>query len=221
MEKTKVCTKCKQRKPLSGFALMKRGVDGKASWCKACVNADHKKRKKERASRGDCTLCGAKKPNDGFKTCKKCRIYHTERERKMIARGLCPQCSKTKPKDKYRLCDKCREKKRAYFKEYRKTHDRFWSLRYRLKQRGLYDKLGSKCERCGYEGMALCFHHLTSEKDHPWWYKSENLETLIKEKKIQLLCRNCHVELHYGFNGWAQIFNTPAYNYVLKCQIKS
>ncbi len=60
----------------------------------------------------------------------------------------------------------------------------------------LRSKLGNKCMKCGYTGGALVFHHLTNEKDALYWYQSKNLERLVDEGIIQLLCSNCHIEHH-------------------------
>jgi len=41
--KTKICTKCKQRKPLNEFSSNKRTKDKLKSWCKFCNNQEGKK----------------------------------------------------------------------------------------------------------------------------------------------------------------------------------
>lgn len=89
----------------------------------------------------------------------------------------------------------------------------------RVRQKGLerkiyfINKLGGKCQCCGYDKnlAALTFHHTDPEN------KSFNLDmrkmtntkmsSLEEEaKKCQLLCQNCHVELHNRkHDGWNKI----------------
>lgn len=64
------------------------------------------------------------------------------------------------------------------------------------------DKLGGKCEICGYKKCiaALTFHHKdSSEKDFTIGaildYSLEKLDAELK--KCMLLCFNCHMELHF------------------------
>jgi predicted HNH restriction endonuclease len=64
--------------------------------------------------------------------------------------------------------------------------------------------LGGKCEKCGYTGVALTFHHKDPEEkeftfgsfvDKPW-------AKVVKElDKCQLLCFNCHMEIHWEEAG--------------------
>jgi hypothetical protein len=78
------------------------------------------------------------------------------------------------------------------------------------KERGVLKKLelirlaGGACQICGYNKnySALCFHHLDpSKKDLQLTGRecsNRKLETLLEElKKCQLLCHNCHMEIHY------------------------
>lgn len=58
------------------------------------------------------------------------------------------------------------------------------------------------CEICGYNrnSAALCFHHLnSSEKDFGLAQISKTTKSnVINEiRKCQLLCHNCHMEVHY------------------------
>ena len=62
---------------------------------------------------------------------------------------------------------------------------------------------GGKCEICGYDKCiaALDFHHLDpSQKDTNWIHMRRwNPERVKKEvDKCQLVCRNCHSEIHYN-----------------------
>ena len=67
----------------------------------------------------------------------------------------------------------------------------------------LVNKKGGKCEICGYNKSlrALQFHHIDSkEKDFVLSHLTINKNNIIKSKneieKCQLLCANCHAELH-------------------------
>jgi len=76
--------------------------------------------------------------------------------------------------------------------------------------------LGGKCIKCGNENIFhLCFHHKNNDKD----FKINNIKnkrwSIIKEeiKKCELLCNNCHQELHFsqtdgdvGFRKTKQIY---------------
>ena len=69
----------------------------------------------------------------------------------------------------------------------------------RAKQK-LVEYKGGKCEKCGYNRCIdnLTFHHLDpSKKDFQISGASKSFETLKKETdKCQMLCRNCHGEVH-------------------------
>lgn len=45
--KSKICTKCKEEKPLNEFTTHKKGIDGKEPSCKQCRNKYHNKRYSE------------------------------------------------------------------------------------------------------------------------------------------------------------------------------
>jgi hypothetical protein len=75
--------------------------------------------------------------------------------------------------------------------------------------RGLRNKihfiklLGGKCENCGYKKniAALCFHHKDPSKKNFQIdlraMSNNRIEVLNNEiEKCQLLCHNCHMELH-------------------------
>jgi spore coat protein CotH len=84
-------------------------------------------------------------------------------------------------------------------------HQNYISQQHRGRQRRqlLIQQKGSKCERCGYakNQAALAFHHFdASRKSLPIDLRScsnNSWETLLKEAlKCQLLCVNCHTEIH-------------------------
>jgi hypothetical protein len=73
---------------------------------------------------------------------------------------------------------------------------------YKRKAR-LVELKGGKCEICGYNKnqSALCFHHLEpSQKSFPIDIRkcsnSSWARLLSEADKCQLLCLNCHAELH-------------------------
>ena len=62
-----------------------------------------------------------------------------------------------------------------------------------------------RCERCGYIGSALDFHHLEREqKDHALdtfaqrIVRGHNFREWVVKTNYALLCSNCHRELHAG-----------------------
>lgn len=75
--------------------------------------------------------------------------------------------------------------------------------RYRLK---LIEQAGGKCSVCGYDkcSRALVFHHrdpgtksfsLSANMNRAW----SKLEA--EAEKCDLLCSNCHLELHYALDN--------------------
>lgn len=66
----------------------------------------------------------------------------------------------------------------------------------------LVKKFGGKCSKCGYNKnyAALCFHHL-HDKSFRLDSRSLSNRTLKsienESSKCQLLCHNCHMEIHY------------------------
>lgn len=74
----------------------------------------------------------------------------------------------------------------------------------RQRKSQLMQLLGGSCDICGYSKntAALCFHHLdpdTKKLSIDIRACSNNkMKILIEEaKKCQLLCSNCHMEIHY------------------------
>lgn len=82
----------------------------------------------------------------------------------------------------------------------------FQKKRWLQKKKDAVNYLGGKCKKCGYKRnlSALVFHHKNpSEKEYDW----NKLRLLTSEKvkkeldKCELLCSNCHAELHYPENS--------------------
>jgi hypothetical protein len=91
----------------------------------------------------------------------------------------------------YSLCFVCQRKRNS--KNWRKNKQIF------------VDYKGGKCEICGYKKCiaALQFHHLDPNQKDPDWnlFKNRLLENVKHElDKCQLLCSNCHSEIHFNEN---------------------
>jgi hypothetical protein len=60
---------------------------------------------------------------------------------------------------------------------------------------------GIKCSACGYDKCigALEFHHRDPKEKDPSWSRGWSLSKLkIELDKCDILCANCHREIHYG-----------------------
>jgi hypothetical protein len=71
----------------------------------------------------------------------------------------------------------------------------------RKRKRKLVEYFGGKCIRCGYNKCvdALQFHHAEGDKQFGISAKTacKNWEAVLKEaRKCQLVCANCHAEIH-------------------------
>ena len=126
-----------------------------------------------------------------------------------------PNCIGT-PQGKCKICRNKAEsirQKNPIVKERRKKRYQERGEKYKLllnvqnklrcfeKKKELIKYKGGKCERCGFRGHENCFdfHHIDpTEKDFTIKSsKGHNLEKLKKEvDKCQLLCANCHREVH-------------------------
>jgi hypothetical protein len=121
---------------------------------------------------------------------KKLRAHRTEQ-------GLCQRCGKPK-NTSIVYCEPCRKIVNSFITvEHKRRGVENLLIRRRKRRLLLIEKLGGKCEVCGYRGEALVFHHKTDEKDTISWHKSKNLDTLIDNGGIELLCSNCHIEHHF------------------------
>lgn len=92
------------------------------------------------------------------------------------------------------------EAKKAYLKGY---HDRGLE-----RKKKLIEMKGGECKECGYKKSirALSFHHKDpKEKSFKMTIREisgKNWDTLLKEaEKCDLLCANCHMELHENERG--------------------
>lgn len=97
--------------------------------------------------------------------------------------------------------DKCRQQNRP--KEKKNTYAK-QELRGRTRKLELIALKGGKCELCGYNAnaAALTFHHLEpTVKKFQLDYRNLSNRSMVKImeefEKCQLLCANCHMEVHY------------------------
>jgi hypothetical protein len=110
--------------------------------------------------------------------------------------GYCEVCGKELLGDQSRTCSqKC---KNAIYQSYAVQQQR--GIKRKLE---LVRKLGGKCSVCGYEKnlAGLTFHHIESDKkEYQLDLRSlgnRSIESIMAEfDKCQLLCANCHTELH-------------------------
>lgn len=101
-------------------------------------------------------------------------------------------------------CKKCGENRPEFFQRGRYTkckHCR--NVRERDRKQDAIAYKGGKCEKCGYCKCpgALDFHHLDPKEKDASWNKMRHWQLKkIKHEldKCQLLCKNCHAEVHYN-----------------------
>lgn len=82
-------------------------------------------------------------------------------------------------------------------------HNKICIERNRQRKRDAVEYKGGKCEVCGYNKCigSLEFHHIDPSQKDPKWATMKNrpLENIKCElDKCQLVCRNCHGEIHWG-----------------------
>lgn len=117
-----------------------------------------------------------------------------------------------------KICTKCHKQKTLdnFYKQTKKGQHSYCKSCYvkvtLLNQRKVKEKCveykGGKCERCGYDKCvgALHFHHRDpSQKDFEISKRNsirftKNKELFLQEvDKCDLLCANCHAELHFTY----------------------
>ena len=83
-----------------------------------------------------------------------------------------------------------------------KTRNKLQKIR-RIKNKiELVKELGGCCKNCGEDNfIKLCFHHIDGKKEFSLSDKSScSFSMMLDEaKKCQILCQNCHRELHYSY----------------------
>ena len=139
------------------------------------------------------------------KTCRKCRKKFPTSSRSggkqkvFSSRKYCFNCS---PPGKHNTL------KLHLIQKPRKRRGNYQSVklfRHRHKQKAV-DYLGSKCKLCGYNKClrALVFHHRDPlEKEFDWsHYQNKSwCSTKLELDKCDLLCSNCHAEVHEEHSG--------------------
>jgi 5-methylcytosine-specific restriction endonuclease McrA len=87
-------------------------------------------------------------------------------------------------------------------------YDERWVRRYNASQRRLFLKeraieyKGGKCQICGYNRCtsAMVFHHTNpAEKDFNISERQGWKSVVAELDKCELLCSNCHAEVHAGY----------------------
>ncbi len=113
-------------------------------------------------------------------------------------RARCIICNKFLKGQQTKFCSpKCKSKVQSN-SVYRNQQKRGWNRKQKL-----IESMGGKCQICGYNKYlrALCFHHIdpVSKKislDMRHLSNRSWKEVEIEAQKCQLLCMNCHMELH-------------------------
>lgn len=141
-----------------------------------------------------CKICQKKIPY---------KITIEGKTRNLKNRKFCLNCS---PFGKHNTKDLSQKQKK-----YSKRHTKWQTKARKTRKKQLTKMLGGKCNKCGYcECLeALTFHHL-NPNIKKFTISSKNLlkkwEMIVKEvQKCQLLCLNCHTELHAKGIGFFKV----------------
>lgn len=153
-----------------------------------------------------CVECGEEKVIIGHNLCKRCYgrwYYHKNSGKQMESqkryRQKYPEKARlSSRKYYYRNQEKCKELSRDGIKKNRKLNKEY-----------LESIKPLKCELCGYDKCfaALEFHHSNTEQKvgrrdtSSYWlgYSPERFKEIINKVDFQILCANCHRELHNGY----------------------
>jgi len=116
------------------------------------------------------------------------------------------QTGKLEYKARCRSCHNAYSRKRSKIESVKKARNKRRKKMLIKRKQKVVDAFGGKCEICGYKKSlaALTFHHKNpDEKEFGIGIlKDCSIERLNKElKKCQLLCFNCHMELHEKLNN--------------------
>ena len=147
----------------------------------------------------ECVKCGAQKEiqtshlTSGAITSCKCGCVESTHKK------ICPIC-----KTEFTLISSTdNARKYCYICSPQGRENNYAPLSRAMKQQIIKER-GGKCERCGYDKSiyALCFHHrnpqtklfeLSMNSGSASWEKYQ-----AEAKKCDLLCLNCHAEIHQG-----------------------
>ena len=117
---------------------------------------------------------------------------------------ICSKCKQELTVDKfYERCDRPGK----YQSLCKKCLYQYQSERWINKKIKAVKKYGGQCIKCGYNKnyAALQFHHRNPEEKEFSWKKARMLTQSkidIELEKCDLLCANCHAELHYPHLGY-------------------
>lgn len=166
---------------------------------------EYQEKKQNRYPKKLCIHCGI--PNDRYPLtyCTKCAEIRKKYSKKFRARRYadkqCVVCGK--PNDRYpqTTCSLCRERSNNWVKENKDLHLKRRAKWARSVKKEVVDLFGGKCELCGYNKSlaALDFHHINfdGKDDSKGWKRLTDIrDGKITREKIQLLCANCHREIH-------------------------
>lgn len=83
----------------------------------------------------------------------------------------------------------------------------YWAKQYKIRKLKAIAYKGGKCQRCGYDKCvaALDFHHRDPSEKEFQWVRLRRLRwdrVLAELDKCDLLCANCHREVHYDPTKW-------------------
>lgn len=170
--------------------------------CKTCQKQFHKIPSHVTENNYCSKSCAATMNNRLFPKRKKTTTHKLPKPKKEIN---CTVCGKLTTRRKF-CSNTCKSKKYSY------PAQRARGLKRKLE---LIERAGGKCSICGYNKniAALCFHHLNpSEKEMHLDMRSlsNNSMNVIENEfsKCQLLCMNCHTEVHNPIN-MEEIFLHP------------
>lgn len=109
----------------------------------------------------------------------------------------CPRCNKEKSLDEFHF----KKSENRYNSWCKKCFSAMCMLRWKDRKRKAVELLGNKCFKCGYSKnlAALCFHHRDPKIKEFGWVelRLKKWESIVEElKKCDLLCSNCHNEIH-------------------------
>lgn len=82
---------------------------------------------------------------------------------------------------------------------------KFGKARERARRAQLRQNFGGKCEQCGYDRCkaALHFHHRDGRTEDEMGKRVRLKEVREHPERFQLLCANCHIEIHQGVEEYA------------------
>ena len=121
-----------------------------------------------------------------------------------MERKVCVVCSSSLEGAQQKYCsNKCKQKDHYHRVKHQTNTYHSQTLRALNRKLKLIEMLGGECQRCGYNAniAALHFHHKdSSQKDFKLGMRilSNRSWKAIQEevRKCELLCANCHSELH-------------------------